>query len=904
MALLTTKFYLPPLRPTLVTRQRLRQQLNEGLQHHRPLTLVSAPAGYGKTTLIAGWLQEGRGEEKPVPAPRIAWLSLDEDDDEPIRFFSYLGAALEEAGESLKRAGQKVQAALQAASQLPPVEGLVVDLLNEIGEETGEERLILVLDDYHKIRAPLIHEAIQLLVAYAPPHLHLVLITREDPPLPLARWRVRGQMTEIRASDLRFTEEEATTFLNNTMGLDLAAADVAALERRTEGWIAGLQLAAIALQSTAQSDASNFIVAFSGSHHYVIDYLVEEVLRQQEEEVRAFLRETAILERLNASLCNAVTGRDDSRAILTRLERENLFLIPLDAQRQWYRYHHLLADSLRTGLDASLEARLHQHATAWYENHGFPAAAVRHALATGDLSLAADVIERVIQEAPAWSRGEVARLTGWLDRLSSSLLRSRPALSLHASRALYLAGQMDRAEQLLDQAEEGLRAGATATEGREALLALVTVYRAAIAAMHGEALAEAIKATRQVVDMPAAVGTHTRARAADTLGLAHELRGEAAAAERAYLQAAELAEAAGVRYLAINARCEAALVQISQGQLGRATQTCREALALGDEDQLPPAGLAWAILGEIARERNRLGEAEQHLATGIELSHQGGITDDLRYSYLFLARLRQAQGDPDAALAAWREGDRILRAYNVPRLAALAAAARARLDLALGNVAQARRWAADYEQVRQSNPGAYLREEEDLLLARVYLATERPEEALAFARDLEADAYPEGRLRTIIEALILQALALHAQGETAAATTALGEALVPASREGFVRILLDAGTVVARLLPGAKAAAPDFVEELLDAFAGELPQSGEAGPIVPPPAHLVEPLSDREQEVLALLVAGRSNREIAEELVITVGTAKWHVHNIYQKLDVGSRAEAIARTHEWQLLDG
>lgn len=396
MALLTTKFYMPPLRSTLVTRQRLRQQLNEGLQHHRPLTLVSAPAGYGKTTLIAGWLQEVRAEEKPVPAPRIAWLSLDEDDDEPIRFFSYLGGALEEAGERLKRAGQKVQAALQAASQLPPVEGLVVDLLNEIGEETGEERLILVLDDYHKIRAPLIHEAIQLLVAYAPPRLHLVLVTREDPPLPLARWRVRGQMTEIRASDLRFTEEEATTFLNNTMGLALAAVDVAALEQRTEGWIAGLQLAAIALQSTAQGDASNFIAAFSGSHHYVIDYLVEEVLRQQEEEVRAFLRETAILERLNASLCNAVTGRDDSQALLTRLERENLFLIPLDAQRQWYRYHHLLADSLRAGLDEPLEARLHQHASAWYENHGFPTAAVRHALATGDLPLAADVIERVI----------------------------------------------------------------------------------------------------------------------------------------------------------------------------------------------------------------------------------------------------------------------------------------------------------------------------------------------------------------------------------------------------------------------------------------------------------------------------------------------------------------------------
>lgn len=904
MERLATKFYMPRLRPGAVPRPRLLQRLDEGVHHGRPLTLVSAPAGYGKTTLIAAWLQQDGHWEPPVPPSYIAWLSLEEDDDEPARFFSYLGAALEETGADLNTLGQS----LQAASPLPPLETLITNLLNQISKDRERPPLLLVLDDYHKIDATLIHEALQFMVEHASPHLHLVLITREDPPLTLARWRVRDQMTEIRAGDLRFTEDEATAFLNQTMHLELTAENIAALEERTEGWIAGLQLAAVALRSPAagrtERDAAGFIAAFSGSHRYVIDYLVQEVLRQQDEQVRTFLQQTCILERFNPSLCNAVTGRDDSRAILNRLERENLFLIALDPGHHWYRYHHLLADSLRARLDAPLQTDLHRRASHWYEAHGLPAEAVRHALATEDLALAADVIERVIQTATAWSRGEVARLTGWLDALPGPLLRARPALGLHASRALYLAGQMDRSQQLLQQAEQSLRDRAGKTAEAQELLALATVYRAAISAMHGERLSEAIRITSRLLARPSAVDRHTAARAADTLGLAHELRGELLEAGRAYLQSARLAESAGVRYLALNARCEAAMVQIEQGQLALASQTCREALDLAADEEIAPAGLAWAILGEIARERNELEKAERYLSTGIELSRQGGITDDLRYSFLFLARLKQAQGEPQAALENWRQADLLLQAYNIPRLAALSAAERARLHLAQGNLAQAGHWAQEYQQARASQSSSYLREGEDLILARFFQASGRPDAALDIVRPIAVAARPAARTRSVIQALLLQALALEQQQQSAAAAEALREALALAAPEGFMRLFIDEGDPVANLLPRLRSSAPAFVDRVLAVLDTEHPATTPAPETVtPPPAHLIEPLTEREQELLELLVRGLTNREIAEELVITEGTAKWHVHNIYQKLDVSSRAEAIARAYEWQLLN-
>ncbi len=888
--LLRTKFFAPSLRADLVARPRLQARLEEGLWQHRPLTLISAPAGYGKTTLIVAWLQQ-HAVRPAAPHHHVAWVSVDDDDDNPSRFFTCLAAAIREAGIDWTPPNQHVW----EFTDSPPVEAILTSLLNELNGFTGQTSLILVLDDYHRIRSPIIHEALQFVVDHAPPNLQIILITREDPPLTLARWRARAQLTEIRAADLRFNSEEAAGFLARTMALPLPANQIAALETRTEGWVAGLQLAALALKSTRPETSQSteaFIASFSGTHHYIIDYLMEEVLRRQDDAMRDFLRFTSVLERLCASLCDAVTGRDDSRERLTQLERANAFLIPLDDRREWYRYHHLMADSLQAGLDRQTRDIAHRRASQWHEANGLYIEAVRHAFAVGDPVLAADVLERAIQEVSAWSRGDIARLTGWLDRLSDSVLAARPALSLHASRALYLAGQMERAESLLRQAEMTLR---DADSGE--LTASAAVYRAAMNAMRGEGLTTAAAGMRHLLDRPETMSIHTAARAADTLGLVCELAGDTVTAEQAYRQAAELARAAGVAYLAINARCECALVQITRGQLASAEETCRLILGSTDEEALPPTGLAWSILGEIARERNDLITAERLIPFGIEIARKGGIIDDLRHALLFLVRLRQAQGNWAAARAAWAEVDALLNSYNIPRLTALSAAHRARLDLAQGYIASAGRWARQYQQQRASQENTYLREFEDLTFIRVLLAEDKSDEALQCLRPLTTSAREAGRNRTVIEACILQARAL-AEQDIPAACAALGDALALAANAGFRQLFIDEDPSLRPLLANTRHVAPTFVDSLTSPRLPTHILSNNTSADLP----AEQTLSPRELDVLRLLAAGLSNQEIAATLVISVGTTKWHAHNIFDKLAVRGRTQAVARARERGLL--
>lgn len=896
--LLRTKLYVPPVRSDRVARPRLCRQLDEGLRRAHPLILVSAPAGYGKTTLIAECLRAW-ADEPAHAAAHIAWLSLDEGDNDPADFFAYVVAAVREAGVDWQPLDQMEW---ELADSLP-VEAIISSLLNETGTLDEGRPLILVLDDYHKIQSPIIHDAWQSALDFAGPGLRLILITREDPPLALARRRARGQLTEIRAADLRFTPEEAEGFLNHIMGLDLSNEQLDALEHRTEGWIAGLQLAALALKAPRAADqasGADLIASFSGAHHYVIDYLLEEVLRQQAAGVRDFLRQTSLLERMCASLCDAVTGRDDSGDVLRRLDRANLFLIPLDERREWYRYHHLMADSLRAGLDRATQIEAHRRAARWHEAHGLPTEAMRHAQATGDAALVADVLEDIIREAAAWSRGQVSRLTGWLDALPQTMLPDRPALCLHASRALYLSGQMERAEALLRQAELSLASDRAAHDNPE-LSALAMTLRAAMSAMRGENLARAVAAMRRLLSPPLVVDDHTAARAADTLGLALELAGDVMDAEQAYHQASDLAQTAGVVYLTVNARCEAALMQMQQGRLAAAEASCRLALAASADEDLPPKGLAWMILGEIARERDDLATAARRLPTGIELAQQGGIVDDLRYGYLFLARLRQAQGDPAAALTAWQRADSILRSYGIPRLALLASAQRARLDLAQGNVAPAERWAEAYQRVRAAGPVAYGREFEDLTLARVLLVEQKTGQALELLDAVTTAARGARRYRTVIEALVLTAIAQQDAGEQEA-DAALTNALALAAPEGFARIFIDEGARLVPPLNRVRDAAPAFVDQLLAAFPAADPTGGHSRAGDSPPTPLIEPLSDREMDVLRLIAAGLSNREIADQLFISVGTAKWHAHNIFEKLNVRGRTQAGARAREWRLI--
>jgi LuxR family maltose regulon positive regulatory protein len=780
---------------------------------------------------------------------------------------------------------QSLQSLLEMP-QFPPLQTIMDELINDLaGLDTP---LVLVLDDYYVITNPQLHEVVEYFIDHQPAQIHLALTTRADPPVPLARLRARGQMTEIRAHDLRFTLDEAREFFKS-MKLDLDAETIRALEARTEGWATGLQLAALALQNLP--NPQDFIEAFRGSHRYVLDYLAEEVIRQQSEEIRQFLTQTSVLERFNAAACEALTGRADSQALLARLEQANLFVIPLDNERVWYRYHHLFADYLRTGLAKTEQADLYKKASLWHEENDLVFEAVRYALASRDHEFAAGVIERAVQKEATWSGGRVATLAGWLDALPAQALQTRPLLSLHASRILYLAGRFELAEKLLDRVEPSLEEGSFPAHEVKNLLALASLYRGAIASMRGE-VQRAIEQTRRAQALLPKDDQLAQARAIYSLGLAYELSGKTAQSVQSYLQASQLAWSAGVLFLAINGRCAAAQAQITQGKVRLAVQTCQQAIKLAGETRIAPIGLAWSILGAIAYEQDDLTTAEKYLQDGVELSRRGGLQDDLIWGLVFLARLKYAMGDLPEAIAALEQANAIVQVYNIPRISMLASAFVARLQLAAGQIELALQWARGYQAERAAQPVEYLREFEDLTLARFLLANDELETVPPILDPLLEQAQAAGRVRICIETMILQALFHRANKNMPAAVNWLAQALRLAAPEGFRRAFLDEGAALMELLPKARPAAPEFVDSLLEK------RLAAAEATLPLATQQPDPLSEQEMRVLKLVVAGKSNQEIAEELVITVGTAKWHVHNILQKLGVNNRPQAIARAHE------
>lgn len=883
---LHTKCHLPPTRPNGVPRTRLGERLQGGLLAGRKLALISAPAGYGKSTLAAGWVRQ-----TGLP---FAWLSLDEQDNDFGRFLAYLLLALQKIAAN---AGVQTRLALDAP-QLPSAETIAACLchdLVQLGEVNG--RFLLALDDYHKIRLPLIHDLLNRLLDHLPPTCHLLLISREDPPLPLPRLRVRGEMTEVRARDLRFTAAETEQFFNQAMQLGLPPEWVEALAARTEGWIASLQLAALSLQGRDAAQTEVFIREFGGSHRYVFDYLAEEVLGQQSEEIQAFLRATAVLDRFNASLCQALTGRADSQDILHQLEQANLFLVSLDDERNWHRYHHLFADYLQADLTPSDLAALYQKAALWHEYHAMPFEAVRYALSSDDTEFAADIIERALAQDTTWSGGNVALLSSWLDALPPHIWSERPQLSLHASRILYLSGHFDLAEKYIAQTEESLkRRPVTAAVAH--MIALASLYRGAIAAVKGD-VAQAIAQITHAQQGLAAEDHLAHARAFFSLGLAHELAGDPAQAIQNYEQSSKTAQTAGVLFLTVHGRCAAAQVHIGQGRLNLAEAACRQAIqAAKHQPDIAPLGLAEIILGGIALERNKLDAAAEHLTKGMALARKGGLMDDVILGLAYLARLRVAQKEGDAAMAALQEASQIIQTFGIQRMSELIAAYVARLHLHNGQMAAAVQWAAAVQQAAPNQSGAAdtLHEFVALTLARVLLAQGDLATAQAIVATVQQQAAVAGRQRTQLEALVVEALVQAAEGAQETAVVTLSNALQLAAPEQICRLFLDEGIALAGLLPQARAAAPPFVDDLLDAMAAELGET--AVTAVNPNA-----LSEQERNVLRLVSAGLSNREIAAELVISPGTAKWHVHNILQKLDVSSRTQAAARAHELGLVD-
>ena len=920
--ILATKLFIPPARPSVVSRPRLMARLNEGL--HRRLTLLSAPAGFGKTTLVSEWLAALEGR----PA---AWLSLDEGDRDPTRFLAYLIAALQTVVPTL---GEGVLGALHSppppGSPLGP-EALLTPLLNEIAALSHP--LVLVLDDYHVVDAQAVDQALTFLLDHLPPQMHLVITTREDPPLPLARYRVRGQMTEVRATDLRFTPAEAAGFLNQVMGLNLSPAEVTALESRTEGWIAGLQLAALSMQG--HQDVAGFIRAFAGDHRYIVDYLMEEVLHQQPASVQTFLLHTSILERLCGPLCEAVTQQSDGSARLELLGRGNFFVVPLDDKRLWYRYHHLFADVLHARLmedQPDQIATLHQRASEWYAENGLPADAIRHALAAQDFGRAAGLIERVLPTMRQ-SRQETTVL-GWLKALPDAVVRVRPVLSVHYAGGLLLHGESAGVEARLRDAEQWLEttterhdrphlAGAVVVDEEEfrRLPATIALYRAAIALVMGD-IASTMKYARQVLDLSAVDDHLRRGAAAGLLGLAYWTMGNLDGAHQAYADCMTSLQRAG--YIADAVGCALALadLRIEQGRLHEAMRTYEQALQLTTSDG--PAGSPTVLRGtadmhvgmsQLYRERNDLTTATQHLLRSKELGEHMGLRQNPYRWHVAMARIREAEGDLEGALDLLRAAERLYASDFFPNVHPLAAM-KTRVWVAQGRLGEALGWARE-QGLSAHDDLSYLREFEHITLARVLLArykSDRADQSLLEAMGLLARLLPAAeagqRKASVLEILVLHALANQMLGDIPAALGFLARALTLAEPEGYVRLFVDEGPPMTQLLREAAACGimPVYTGKLLAAFGVEQASNVDQSPLPLPTVlslasqFLIEPLSQRELEVLRLFRTELSGPEIAQELMVALSTIRTHTKGIFSKLHVNNRREAVKRAEELDLI--
>lgn len=891
--LLETKFHVPRRRRTLVVRSRLSERLSgaEGA-----LVLVSAPAGFGKTTLLTEWLGA-----TPIDGPAVAWLSLDQRDNEPALFWTYVVTALERAAPTVGAGALSLLSSGQS-----PMEAVLPTLLNEL--QAVAKEVVLVLDDYHLIEAHDVHDGMAYLLEHAPQQLHVVIASRSDPPLPLARLRARGELVEMRAADLRFTPGEARTYLNDVMGLQVETQDVAALEGRTEGWIAALQLAALSMQG--RDDVGGFIARFAGDDRYIVDYLVGEVLQRQPDSVRSFLLQTSILSRLSGALCDAVTGQDGGAARLEALDRANLFLVPLDDRRHWYRYHHLFGDMLRARLldeQPKLVHELHRRASGWYEQEGERLEAIRHAMAGEDFERAADLIELALP-AMQQSRQE-ATLRRWLEALPEELFATRPVLSAGYVGALMSTGELHGVEERLRDAERWL---ATTTDGAppgamvvvdEAMFrrlpASIAMYRAALARLHGD-VPETMAQARRALDLVGADDHLERGGAASLLGLAYWTYGDLDAAHRWYGDGMANLEKGGYHADLVAGAVTLADIRIAQGRLREAMTIYERGLQRTNEHAPPLRGAADMHVGMsvLFRERNDLDAATRHLLVSRELGEHAGFSQNPHRWRVAMARVREAEGDLAAAVELLDDAERLYNGDFSPDVRPIAAL-RARVLLAQGDIGGALAWARERD-LAVGDDLSYGREFEHVTLCRVLIARHRADRQASFLHDaarllerLLAAADDGERTGSLVEILVLRALAHQAHGDIPAALASLEQALALAAPEEYVRTFLDEGAPMTTLLRavGQRGAARPYARHLL-ASAGE--SVGGA----PAPGALVEPLTGRELTVLRLLRTDLSGPDIARELMVSLNTMRTHTKNIYTKLGVGDRRAAVRRAEE------
>ena len=885
--LLSTKLYAPPARTNIVLRQRLFDKLNEGLSTGSKLTLISAPAGFGKSTLMSAWI-----ETTTFP---VAWLSLDERDRDAACFIAYLVAAMQTVKPGI---GLGLQGILQSPQPLQ-IENILTLLINEMS--VVEENFVIVLDDYHAVESPQVDQVLDFLIGHQPPKMHLIIITREDPDLPLARLRARNHLTELRAADLRFSPSESAEFLNQVMNLNIPEEDVAALETRTEGWIAGLQMAALSLQGL--QDTESFIQSFTGSHRFVMDYLLGEVLQRQPQNILVFLQKTSILNRMCASLCDTLIDdpATSGQSILDYLDRANLFIIPLDNVRQWYRYHHLFASLLRKQLGQSLSteeiARLNLLASEWYEKNDMALESFHHASAANDIEHAIRLMES--KKMPLYLRGTVTTLLEWLLTLPESILNAKPSLWWKQAELLLLKGEITKVEEKLQAAEAALAALGSSTGGLGSdtrdLIGKIAAVRSNLALAQQKA-ETVITHAQQALQYLHPANLSFRSSVTRDMGFAYNLLGNREQAKRSFAEALSIAEASGDKAEPLLAAIGLAQECELENQLHLADDHYQRVLPKISEYSILNAGVVYLGMARIHTQWNNLETAEKLAQQSLLLAQQfSQIPNRLIVSELLLTKIKLAQGDLESASALLTQTEQIASQYNfqhqIPQLFSVKVA----ILLRQGDLTAAERLTQEYDV--------------PISRARVLLAQGNYSEAVAllesYRQQMEVKNWQDERLKT----LALQAVAFHLNGDDNKALACLNEALTLAEPNGFIRLFLDEGAPMAELLYAAASQAihRDYVTKLLKAFSaettGKQPQSSMPGSI---PAFsespLVEPLSPREMEILRLLAKGLSNQQICQRLFLALDTVKGHNRKIFNKLSVNSRFEAVARAREMGLL--
>jgi LuxR family maltose regulon positive regulatory protein len=899
--LLTTKLHIPRPRSDLVRRPRLTARLTAGLD--KKLTLIAAPAGFGKTTLLSEWIPQ---------SPRcVTWLSLDEGDNSSARFWAYFIAALQTLSPEIGKSAQDLISAFQA----PPIETILTVLINEI--DAFEDSFACVLDDYHLIENMEIDQGLTYLIEHQTSNMHLIINTRIDPSLPLHRLRARDNLTEIRAEDMRFTPDEIAAFLAQEMGIDFSAGEVAAMEARTEGWIAGLQIAVLSMRG--REDVSAFIRSFSGSHRHILEYLAEEVLSQRPKGTLNFLLRTAVLDRLCGSLCDAVTGGSGGQTILENLEHANLFITPLDDEGRWFRYHHLFAEVLQARLQQQhpeLPAELHLRASVWYEDHSLIFEAVQHALAAGSM----DQVSRLI-ESHRWAllgRGDAHTLQRWLDELPDEVVRSRPGLGLAYAWILTMMEQTESIEAYISDVEHalseaGLPSEQINLEHENALRGEIASLRADIALTRYD-LPRAIGLCRQALTLLPEENFLIRGVTTYFLGHGERFGGRVEQAEHAYIEASELALRADNLLIASYALANLANVQIAMGHLSQAARSSRRILEVSSERQRqtwPVAGMAYQGLGKLYYEWNDLDSAEEQLNLGIEYGQRGGLVSLEIVNYSVLILIRQAQGDASGADQMLENIGRLADQSLNPLYTARLPAIEAHLRWRQGHYELAIQWADTCGLRLDAADLPYMLEQDYLTLARIRIAQGKLEGVAEMLARLARAAEADRRYGDLIAILIQLVMAHRALGQQEQARLYVERALKLAEPEGYVRSFVDEGEPMRRLLLDYRASLQNRLgngdgreiipllactDQLLGSFAPDAPaqkELDEAG---------MEALNAREMEILQLIATGRSNREIADLLVIAVSTVKWNINNLYGKLGAKSRTHALARARELNLL--